>query len=69
MSLTTFTIFPFIARFTVARDVIDAVVTGAIVLTRRCRAVIDILLTIAASVAVITATCVRIDVISAGAIV
>ena len=69
MSLTTFTIFPFIARFTVARDVIDAVVTGAIVLTRRRRAVIDVLLAVAASVAVITATCVRIDVISAGAIV
>ena len=69
MSLTTFTIFPFIARFTVARDVIDAVVTGAIVLTRRRDAVIDVLLAVAASVAVITATCVRIDVISAGAIV
>ena len=69
MSLTTFTIFPFIARFTVARDVIDAVVTGAIVLTRRRGAVIDVLLAIAASVAIVTATYVRIDVISAGAIV
>ena len=63
------TVFPFIAGFTVARDVIDAVVTGAIVLTRRRDAVIDVLLAVAASVAVITATCVRIDVISAGAIV
>ena len=69
MSLTTFTIFPFIARFTVARDVIDAVVTGAIVLTRRRDAVIDVLLAVAASVAIVTVTCVRIDVISAGAIV